>query len=275
MSSTAAPNAPSGPPTGSTGDDTSRLFRRLRALLAQADATTFAEERQAFEAKAQALMVEHGITLAMLAATTGRQEESVVRATVHVPGPHASVLGQLGWQVPALHDCRAVRGPRRPGTGGFDFEVFGWASEVAWVQLLVPRLVEHAHTELRRRRPPGLAPTASSQFARGFLQGYVREVLDRLTAVREQAHAQAVRDRAQASGQTVASTGRSVALALQDRTAEVDRRMRAAFPHLRSARPPAPSRSAEGRRAGRTAGAAAPIARHEVASRPGLPAGAP
>jgi hypothetical protein len=255
----------------SSGEDrTSKLFRKLRALMAQADSTPYEAERHAFEAKAQALMVEHGIDLAMLAAETGRTEEAVVRATVHVPGPHASLLGYLAWNLAPLHDCRAIRDERNPRTGGHDFHLIGWASDVAWLQLLVPRLVDHARGELRQRRPASMSTAASSQFARGFLQGYVREVTERMQAVGVQAREQAVRDRAAAGGASVAATQRSVALALRDRTGAVESEFKAAFPRSRSVRPPAPSRSSEGRRAGKDAGATAPIARHDLASRKGL-----
>ncbi len=105
------------PPPGSSGvagrvssrsvDADDAVLARVRALLAQAESTTYGAEAAAFTAKAQELMARHAIDHALVWERAGR-DESPVTVRLPVDDPYADAKSLL-LQIVATHSrCRAV-----------------------------------------------------------------------------------------------------------------------------------------------------------------------
>ena len=104
----------------------------VRALLAKAEASTFAEEAEAFSSKAQELMARYAIERAMLEGLVG--DGDPVTTEIRIPDPYASAKFALLSAVSQPNRCRALYDrERRVGIVGILAEV------------LHPRFVEH-HT---------------------------------------------------------------------------------------------------------------------------------
>ena len=72
---------------GTAGAADERVLGRIRALLAKAESTEFAEEAEALSARAQELMAKYSIDHALLAAQSGEREEPSGRR-IPVDGPY-------------------------------------------------------------------------------------------------------------------------------------------------------------------------------------------
>jgi len=87
------------------------VLDRIRALLAQAESTTFDAEAEAFTAKAQELMTRHAIDAAMVSASALRSEQP---GTIRLPvdDPYCDAKSLLLQFVAESSRCRAVFYPR-------------------------------------------------------------------------------------------------------------------------------------------------------------------
>ena len=106
--SSAAGNRPAG--RAACRPDRSRRERplgKIRALLAKAEATEFAEEAEALSARAQELMAKYSIDHALLAAETGRTEEPGGRR-IAVDNPYEAPKASLLQTVAQANRCRIV-----------------------------------------------------------------------------------------------------------------------------------------------------------------------
>jgi len=250
-------------------DDTDRLFARIRALLAKAEATGFAAEAEAFEAKAQELMTRHGIDQAVLAAAGRRGAEAIEARPLLVGRPHTVLRTALVAVVAEANTCEAIRLGRGPG-GLERMEIVGYRSDAIWVaDLLAPRLLADLDTNLRARRPAGLSAGDSAAWARSFVLGYLDEVRRRLA----DAAARARVDHEQAASAAQGATT-SVAVALRSRAEAVDTAFRRRHPRTTRSTSRTTRFSSGAADAGRAAGSAAPLARHEVARHRALGPGA-
>ena len=101
---TARPTAQRADPTGAADE---RLLGKIRALLAKAEATEFAEEAEALSARAQELMAKYSIDHALLAAETGRTEEPGGRR-IAVDNPYEAPKASLLQTVAQANRCRVV-----------------------------------------------------------------------------------------------------------------------------------------------------------------------
>jgi Protein of unknown function (DUF2786) len=152
---------------------------KVRALLAQAESTTFEAEAAAFTAKAQELMARHAIDTAVLWASSGRDESPT---TIRLPldDPYADVKALLLHSV-ALHSrCRAVRHVEY----GL-LSVVGFASDVATTELLFTSLLVQSQAALQAeaaKAAPG-SHTRSRSFRSSFLFGFTRRIDQRLAEV--------------------------------------------------------------------------------------------
>ncbi|MGH8999228.1 MAG: DUF2786 domain-containing protein, partial [Acidimicrobiia bacterium] len=194
---------------GTAGDG--RVLARVRALLAKAESTEFADEAEALSAKAQELISLHAVDRAALAGTD--QPVDVVGRRIAVDNPYPQAKSVLLGTVAAANRCQAVRSVE------FGFStVFGTADDLAAVELLYTSLLAQATATMlatgsadRRRRLPS--------FRESFLASYAVRVGERL------------RDAADAAvGDGVARHGDRLLPVLARRSDAVDAAVAAAFP---------------------------------------------
>ena len=152
---------------------------KVRALLAQAESTTFEAEAEAFTAKAQELMARHAIDGALLWARTARDERPI---TIRLPldDPYTDVKSLLLQRVAHHSRCKSVYHPRY-GLAS----IVGFASDVAAAEALFTSLLVQSHASLRAeaaKAPPG-GRARSRSFRSSFLFSFVTRIDERLRDV--------------------------------------------------------------------------------------------
>jgi hypothetical protein len=195
-----------------------RMLDRIRALLAKAESTTFAEEAETYTAKAQELMARHSIDAALLDASASTRSEPVgVRIGVDAPyeGPKSMLLSVVA----NANRCRAVWSKEY----GFN-SVFGFETDLELVELLYTSLLVQATAAMTaqgsRRDRYGRSSTRS--FRQSFLTAYANRIGERLSGATERA-----------STEAAAQMGGSALLpVLAAREEAVRERVEAAFPSL-------------------------------------------
>ena len=232
---------------------------RIQALLTKAESTEFPDEAEALMAKAQELMVRHAIDEAMLAGAAGNGRDEVVSDVVVVEAPYATAKATLLGSVARANDCRAIMGAT--GTGAQRCVVVGHESDLANVRTLFTALSVHAVRAMLAAEVP--AHDTPRRFRHAFLLAFSGRIGERLLAASATARAEA---------QAVAGSGAGVAVVLANRSDEVDRAFREAFPNVRYTR--LSSSSTAGRISGRRAADRAGLGQQRLSGRrPGLPAG--
>ncbi len=159
------------------------MLLRVRALLAQAESTTFEAEAETFTAKAQELMAKHSIDSALLWSRGGRSERpSSIRLAVD--DPYAKEKALLLGVVATSSRCKVVQ----HGDLGL-YSVFGFADDLAAVELLYTSLLVQSQAAMRAEA--ATAPTGShvrgASFKRAFLFGYAGRIGERLESVNRSA----------------------------------------------------------------------------------------
>jgi hypothetical protein len=198
------------------------LLRKVRALLAKAESTTFEEEAQAFTAKAQELMTRHSIDRIVLDQHHEASDEPVA-TRIGVDDPYAQAKAMLLALVAMANRCRAV------WMKEFGFStVFGHVDDLDGVDMLYTSLLVQA---TRVMTSMGSQQTMSGQsrtrsFRQSFLVGFAHRIGERLT--------EATRS-AETAG--VASHGASLLPVLADRQRAVDDAAAAAYPELSTFQP--------------------------------------
>ena len=176
------------PPPGAQRDDRTHddtrgvddpVLVKVRALLAQAESTTFEAEAEAFTAKAQELMARHAIDGALLWARSARDEHPI---TIRVPldDPYTDVKSLLLQRVAHHSRCKSVYHPRY-GLAS----IVGFASDVAAAEALFTSLLVQSHAALRAeaaKAPPG-GRARSRSFRSSFLFSFVTRIDERLRDV--------------------------------------------------------------------------------------------
>ncbi len=155
------------------------ILERVRALLAQAESTTFDAEAEAFTAKAQELITRHAIDLAMLSAAGGHSERPITRR-LPLDDPYVDAKSMLLQVVAESSRCRAVLHQRYALSS-----VVGFASDVAATEMLFTSLLVQAQTAMQTAAataPPG-ARTRSRGFRAAFLVAFARRIGTRLEAI--------------------------------------------------------------------------------------------
>jgi hypothetical protein len=149
---------------------------RVRALLAQAESTTFTAEAEAFTAKAQELMARHAIDTAVVWAHSTRDERPTT-IRLAIDDPYADIKALLLQHVANHSRCKAIR----HGDYGLS-SVVGFASDVAATEMLFTSLLVQAQAALQAeaaRAGPG-ARTRSRSFRSSFLMAYAHRIDQRL-----------------------------------------------------------------------------------------------
>ncbi len=155
------------------------MLVKVRALLAQAESTTFDAEAAAFTAKAQELMARHAIDTTLLWASSGRDERPI---TIRLPidDPYAEIKARLLHQVAMRSRCRAVHHVHYGLVS-----VVGFASDVAAAELLFTSLLVQSQAVLQAegaKAAPG-AHTRSRSFRSSFLMSFARRIDQRLEEI--------------------------------------------------------------------------------------------
>jgi hypothetical protein len=167
-----------------------RQLERVRALLAKAESTTFAEEAEAYTAKAQELMARHSIDYALLSVGADVRDEPGGRR-IGVENPYEAPKVLLLDAVAGANRCRAI------WSSSFGFvTVLGFAADIDAVELLFTSLLVQATTAMMqagsRRDAHGRSTTRS--FRQSFLTAYAQRIGERLATATKQATEQASRD---------------------------------------------------------------------------------
>lgn len=157
------------------------ILVKVRALLAQAESTTFEAEAEAFTAKAQELMARHAIDAALLWASTERDERPT---TIRIPidDPYAGIKTLLLQHVARHSRCTAVWDDRH----GLS-TVVGFGSDVASTEMLYTSLLVQSQAALRAegaKAGPG-ARTRSRGFRGSFLMAFTHRIDGRLAEINE------------------------------------------------------------------------------------------
>jgi Protein of unknown function (DUF2786) len=181
-------SAPPGGPDAAVDDP---VLVKVRALLTQAESTTFDAEAAAFTAKAQELMARHAIDVAVLWASSERDERPT---TIRLPvdDPYADIKVLLLHHVALRSRCRAVHHVQYGLVS-----VVGFASDVAAAELLFTSLLLQSHAALQAegaKAAPG-AHTRSRSFRSSFLMSYTRRVDQRLAEINAAVEGGAADDR--------------------------------------------------------------------------------
>ncbi|HQF92675.1 MAG TPA: DUF2786 domain-containing protein [Microthrixaceae bacterium] len=248
------------PPT-----DTDGRLATIRALLAKAEATTFAAEAEAFTAKASELMARYAVDEAMLWAgsrdTSGTPTE--IRLVLH--RPFTAQKAVLVNAVANAYGCQALRLGRADDGATEHMSVIGFASDLSLVETLVTSLFLQL-TSAMTAPLPGPAGRPASQVAawrRSFIMGFTATITERLRADRARATAETDRERHPEAGE------QSAAVVLRDRSAAVDDEFRQRYPRIRTSRVSSGT-SESGRRAGTSAGRTADLGARRIGHRQAL-----
>ena len=191
-----------------------RMLDKVRALLAKAESTGFAEEADAYSAKAQELMARYSIDHALLAGQDDDPDQPVgVRITID--NPYADAKSYLLQMVAEANMCRSVWADYLGCS-----TVFGFPSDIEIVDILFTSLLVQGSAAMVREgsgtQPGGSRRTRS--FRQSFLHAYAVRIGERLRAVSTDASAAAARD------------DERLLPVLASREQAVNERMRAAFP---------------------------------------------
>ncbi|HEY7174849.1 MAG TPA: DUF2786 domain-containing protein [Micromonosporaceae bacterium] len=200
------------------------ILDKVRKLLAKAeDPACTPAEAAAFTAKAAELIAKYGVDSALLAAADPTVDP-VGDLVIDVLAPYAlDKCGLLAGVAGALR-CQCVR---RQGWSEqrktFAMHLFGHDSDLRRAEVLFTSLLVQAGYALVAQPVPRWENVAA--YRRSWFAGYTYAIVARLREAEERAAASARPD----------VSGRSVALVLADRSAEVARRVAEAYPRLRSA----------------------------------------
>jgi len=168
-------------PTPSSHRADTKILNKIRGLLAKAESSTFAEESDAFSAKAQELMTRYAIDHAVVDAADGSPLDSmVVTRRFVVENPYADAKMQLLISVAINNGAKAVRYRKLGLISITGMPVDLDLCELLYTSLLVQsgRALEHAGTDARAR---------SRGFRRAFLFGFAWRIRERLAEARVRA----------------------------------------------------------------------------------------
>lgn len=158
------------------GSERGRVLKRIRALLAKAEATDHAAEAETFTAKAQDLMTRHAIDEALLTAA-GDAAITVVAKRVHLQSPYATTKTSLLNAVATANRCKVIYLDRLAIA-----TVVGVPVDVDQVEMLFTSLIIQA---TRAMAEAGTARAGSfdrsATFRRSFLAAYAVRIGERLT----------------------------------------------------------------------------------------------
>ena len=180
---------------GSGGRADQRMLSRIRALLAKAEATEYAEEAEALSARAQELMAKYSIDQALLAAESGRRDAPAGRR-IAVDNPYEAPKMSLLQAVATANRCRVVWS-KEVGLAtvvGFDADLD--AVELLFTSLLVQASAAMLHAGSRQ---DAYGRSKTRAFRQSFLVSYAIRIGERLSQAAEHATQEAAAEQEAAS----------------------------------------------------------------------------
>jgi hypothetical protein len=214
-----------GPARGADGasDATAdeRMLSRIRALLAKAESTEFAEEAEALSARAQELMAKYSIDHALLAARAGEKEIASGRR-IAVDNPYESPKTTLLNVIAEANRCRAIWA-RDVGL----VTVVGFPPDLDAVELLFTSLLVQADTAMLRAggKRDEVGRSRTRAFRQSFLVSYAIRIGERLAEATTHAEHAAMAEQeagAAAEGAAAPATGTDLVPFLAARREAVD-----------------------------------------------------
>ena len=165
-----------------------RMLGKIRALLAKAESTEFAEEAEALSARAQELMAKYSIDHALLAAATGAKDKPASRR-VPVDNPYESPKVSLLAAVAKANRCQTVWYKSLGMTA-----VIGFAADLDAVELLFTSLLVQANTAMLRAgaKRDQFGRSRTRAFRQSFLVAYAIRIGERLSGTAEHVEQEAV-----------------------------------------------------------------------------------
>ena len=236
--------------SGAATEVDAKVLKRIRGLLAKAEATNFAEEAEIFTEKAQELMTRYAIDSALLHSRTGVTDTTVDGRRIHLDNPYVKEKVHL---LTAIGDANRVR-----AVWFSDIciaTVIGTPVDLQQVDMLFTSLLVQATRAMQFADTSNRGGSRTTSFRKGFLTGFANRIGQRLRDAGTKATAEA----ADAESMDVAD----LLPILATTSAAVDTEFERMFPRTRKAR--GRSVDAEGWHAGQAAADDANL-------RPGAPA---
>jgi hypothetical protein len=189
--------AETGAPAGPAGQADERMLSRIRALLAKAEATEYAEEAEALSARAQELMAKYSIGQALLAADSGRKDDPAGRR-IAVDNPYEAAKTSLLQAVATANRCRVIwsKDVGLATVVGFDADLD--ALELLFTSLLVQASSAMLHAGSRQ---DAYGRSRTRAFRQSFLVSYAIRIGERLSQAAEHATEEAAAQQEAAAGQ--------------------------------------------------------------------------
>lgn len=224
-----------------------KIRERVRKLLAQAEDQAGSEEGETFSAKAEELMIRHGIEQAVLDEAEGKNKGELGATRIFIPKPYAKEKSALAGAIAEHNQCQAVAHWKRTQTGrrtagnGLTVSVYGFDRDRDTVDFLFTSLSLQAVKGMHAAIEPFDEDPAT--FRASWLLGFTDGVRQRMTEMRLRAQHDV----------TAESSGADLVLA--DKSAQVEQYVDSLYPGLGSSRAMRSSGSGvgAGRRAGRSA----------------------
>jgi hypothetical protein len=186
-----------GGPAAASGQADERMLSRIRALLAKAEATEYAEEAEALSARAQELMAKYSIDRALLAAESGRKDAPAGRR-IAVDNPYEAPKTSLLQAVATANRCRVVWSKDVGLATVVGFEADLDAVELLFTSLLVQASAAMLHAGSRQ---DAYGRSRTKAFRQSFLVSYAVRIGERLSQAAEHATQEAAAEQEAAAGQ--------------------------------------------------------------------------
>jgi Protein of unknown function (DUF2786) len=183
-------------PAGPGGQADERMLSRIRALLAKAEATEYAEEAEALSARAQELMAKYSIDQALLAAESGRKDAPAGRR-IAVDNPYEGPKTSLLQAVATANRCRVIWSKEVALA-----TVVGFEADLDAVELLFTSLLVQASAAMlyAGSRQDAYGRSRTRAFRQSFLVSYAIRIGERLSHAAEHATQEAAAEREAAAG---------------------------------------------------------------------------
>jgi hypothetical protein len=202
---------------GTGGAEASRVYEKIRALLAKAESTDSEAEAEAFTAKAQQLIARHSISEALLARDdrAGHEPEAI---RVHIERPYEQPKSELLGQIALANHCRPVYWP----VGGFT-TIIGDRADLRSVELLYNSLLVQSTAAMTRAG--SLTDNSGRSRTRSFRQSFLASFAVRIGERLRESAADTAREMTE-------ETGTDLVPVMRSRDENVDAKTEELFPNL-------------------------------------------
>lgn len=167
-----------------------RLLERVRALLAKAEDQAGTPEGEMFAAKAEELMIRHGIEQAVLDAQKGDDLGEIGETRIWCPAPYAKQKAGIVCAASHYNQCHGVIIEPRSWGKGCHVAVYGYEQDRDTVEFLVTSLLLQAVQALGKEQIPvrwdGRSEDPASYRA-SWLMGFRSGVESRMREMQRQA----------------------------------------------------------------------------------------